>query len=77
MQGFQTLGDLPVLTDSHRELDNLTKFVTAQKNKMKKMSDEEKNNLMDYSGKNISKCDNLRSFEIFKHHNFFFFTLFT
>lgn len=69
MQGFQTLGDLPVLTDSHRELDNLTKFVTAQKNKMKKMSDEEKRDLTDYSGKIISKCDHLGSFEIFKHHN--------
>ncbi|XP_004570872.1 E3 ubiquitin/ISG15 ligase TRIM25 [Maylandia zebra] len=53
LQGFQTLGDLPVLTDSHRELDNLTKFVTAQKNKMKKMSDEEKRDLTDYSGKII------------------------
>lgn len=69
MQGFQTLGDLPVLTDSHRELDNLTKFVTAQKNKMKKMCDEEKRDLMDYSGKIISKWDHLGSFEIFKHHN--------
>ncbi|XP_019217410.1 tripartite motif-containing protein 16 isoform X2 [Oreochromis niloticus] len=53
LQGFQTLGELPVLTDSHRELDNLTKFVTAQKNKMKKMCDEEKKDLMDYSGKII------------------------
>lgn len=69
MQGFQTLGDLPVLTDSHRGLDNLTKFVTAQKNKMKKMCDEEKRDQMDYSGKIISKCDHLRSFEIFKYHN--------
>ncbi|XP_039881100.1 E3 ubiquitin-protein ligase TRIM47-like [Simochromis diagramma] len=56
LQGFQTLGDLPVLTDSHRELDNLTKFVTAQKNKMKKMCDEEKRDLTDYSGKiNMSR----------------------
>ncbi|XP_063337287.1 probable E3 ubiquitin-protein ligase MID2 isoform X2 [Pelmatolapia mariae] len=53
LQGFQTLGDLPVLIDSHRVLDNLTKFVTAQKNKMKKMCDKEKNDQMDYSGKII------------------------
>lgn len=33
------------------------------------MCDEEKRDQMDYSGKIISKCDHLGSFEIFKHHN--------
>ncbi|XP_030586858.1 tripartite motif-containing protein 16-like [Archocentrus centrarchus] len=53
LQGFQALGDLPVLTDSHRGLDNLTKFVTEQKDKMKKMCDQEKTVLKDFSEKVI------------------------
>ncbi|XP_042267075.1 G1/S-specific cyclin-D2-like isoform X2 [Thunnus maccoyii] len=33
--GFQALGDLPVFTDLHKRLDTLSKFVTAQKDKLK------------------------------------------
>lgn len=33
--GFQALGDLPVFTDLHKRLDTLSKFVTAQKDKVK------------------------------------------
>ncbi|XP_044213806.1 uncharacterized protein LOC122986542 isoform X1 [Thunnus albacares] len=34
-KGFQALGDLPVFTDLHKRLDTLSKFVTAQKDKVK------------------------------------------
>lgn len=56
-QGFQALGDLSLLTDSDRGLDNLTKFVTAQQDKMKKMCDQEKKVLADFPEKFIGNYE--------------------
>ncbi|XP_038561200.1 tripartite motif-containing protein 16-like [Micropterus salmoides] len=49
IQGFRALGDLPVFTHSHERHDMLTEFVTAQKDKLKNMCDNEKNELLSHS----------------------------
>nr|XP_046251120.1 E3 ubiquitin/ISG15 ligase TRIM25-like [Scatophagus argus] len=46
LQSFQALDDLPVSTGSNERLDKLTEFVTAQKDKLKNMCNQEKNKLI-------------------------------
>uniref|UniRef100_A0A7N8XVW0 Tripartite motif-containing protein 16-like n=1 Tax=Mastacembelus armatus TaxID=205130 RepID=A0A7N8XVW0_9TELE len=53
LKGFQAMGDLPVLTDSHERLDTLTAFVTAQQDKLKNMCKQKKNELFICSEKHV------------------------
>ncbi|XP_042268234.1 E3 ubiquitin-protein ligase TRIM47-like [Thunnus maccoyii] len=53
LEGFQALGDLPVFTDSHESHDMLSNFVTAQKNKLKDMCDQMKNELFSHCEENL------------------------
>ncbi len=58
VQGFQALGDLPVLTDSHKGLDMQTRqFVTSQTDKLKNMCNKEKEELCSRSEAHLCKCD--------------------
>ncbi|XP_051238354.1 E3 ubiquitin-protein ligase TRIM47 isoform X2 [Dicentrarchus labrax] len=52
-QGFQALGDLPAFTDSHERPDTLTKFVTAQKDKLKNVCNKGKKELVTHSEENM------------------------
>ena len=55
MQGLKALDDLPAFPDSHERLDTLTKFVTAQEDKLKNMCSREKNELFRNLKKNQCK----------------------
>ncbi|XP_031720342.1 tripartite motif-containing protein 16-like [Anarrhichthys ocellatus] len=50
LQGFQALGGLPVFTDSH---ERLTKFTSAQMDKLKNMCSKEKEELFSHSEENL------------------------
>ncbi|XP_070687110.1 E3 ubiquitin/ISG15 ligase TRIM25-like [Pempheris klunzingeri] len=75
LQGFYGFGDLPVFTESHDSPDMLTKFVTAQKDKLKNMFNKEKNELFSHSDKHLlSKLPRLekitsRIYLLTKHKN--------
>ncbi|XP_074488279.1 E3 ubiquitin/ISG15 ligase TRIM25-like [Sebastes fasciatus] len=53
LQGFQALGGLPVFTDSHQKLDQLTEFATEQTDKLRNMCNKEKKELFSHSEKNL------------------------
>ncbi|XP_020498008.2 E3 ubiquitin/ISG15 ligase TRIM25 [Labrus bergylta] len=51
-QGFKALGDLPAFRDSNQKLDTLTEFVKEQRNNMKRIHDNVKNDLFRHSDNN-------------------------
>ncbi|XP_049929523.1 tripartite motif-containing protein 16-like [Epinephelus moara] len=61
LESFQALGDLPVFTDSYDGLDMLSEFVTARKNELKNMCDEERRELFGHWEENrLSKMPRMR-----------------
>lgn len=64
VQGFQALGDLPVLTNSHERLDVLTEFVTSQIDKLKNTCNKEKKELYSHSEGDLCKCDQFGSLNL-------------
>ncbi|XP_078024174.1 tripartite motif-containing protein 16-like [Epinephelus lanceolatus] len=61
ISSFQALGDLPVFTDSYDGLDMLSEFVTARKDELKNMCDEERRELFGHWEENrLSKMPRMR-----------------
>ncbi|XP_029132159.2 E3 ubiquitin/ISG15 ligase TRIM25-like [Labrus bergylta] len=52
LKGFVALGDLPAFTDSHKKLDTLTEFVREQRDNVKNIFENAKNDIFSHFEKN-------------------------